>query len=238
MNLSLYFRVIRRFKFIVAVGFVLAVALAFASLAKVSFANGSPSVSYRQQETWQSTTRLFVTEKGFPWGKAVTPPSSGTDTGRLQGLAVLYAQLINGNPIQSEIYKRVSRRDLLSGASVTDPVTNTLLPMVDVIGVAHSASEATRVSQTGARLFQSFIAHQQASNHTRISKRVLLQAVYTSKPKVITGRKKTLAIAAFLAVMAAALGLAFILENVRPAVVAVEPAPEEEPAPADERNVA
>lgn len=245
MNLRLYFRVIRRFKFIVAVGFVLAVALAFASLAKVSFAGGSPSVLYRQQETWQSTTRLFVTEEGFPWGRSVTPASSATDSGRLQGLAVLYAQLINGNPIQSEIYKLVPRKDALSGASVTDPVTSTLLPMVDVVGTGHSASEATRVSQTGAKLFQTYIANQQASTDTPVSKRVVLQSVFTSKPKVITGRKKTLAIAAFLAVMAAALGLAFILENVRPAVVAVEPAPERpaaedepEDEPADERNVA
>lgn len=236
MNLRLYIRVLRRFRFVVAVGFVLAVALAVASMAKVSFAHG-PSLSYRQHETFQSTTRLFVTEKGFPWGESVTPRASSSDSGRLQGLAVLYAQLINGNPIQSEIYEFVPRGDLLSGSSVTDPVTGTLLPMVDVTGVAHSAAEATRVSQTGAHLFQSYIAHQQQTTHTAVGRRVLLQAVYTSKPKLITGRKKTLAIAAFLLVMAATFGLALILENLRPAVSAVEPALPERPAPA-ERNVA
>jgi hypothetical protein len=229
--------VIRRFRFVVAVGLILAVALAVASMAKVSFANGSPSFSYRQQQTFQSTTRLFVTEKGFPWGEAVTPPASSSDSGRLQGLAVLYAQLINGNPIQSEIYRSVPRGDLLSGASVQDPVTGTLLPMVDVTGIAHSAAEATRVSQTGARLFQSYIAHQQVTTGTPASKRVLLQAVYTSKAKLVTGRKKTLAIAAFLLVMVATIGLVFILENLRPAVAAVEPALRERPAQA-ERNVA
>ena len=222
MNLPLYFRVLRRFKFLVAVGFVLAVALALASMVRVSFAHG---VSYRQHETWQSTTRLFVTEKGFPWGQASTPSSSSAqDSGRLQGLAVLYAQLINGNPIQSEIYKFVPKGDLLAGASVTDPVTSTVQPSGRRSRNRATSSGATRVSETGARLFQHYIAGQQALNHTRTGNRVLLQSLYTTKPKLITGRKKTLAIAAFLAVMAATLGLAFLLENLRPAVSAVEPA--------------
>src|SRR4029077_20814574 len=100
-------------------------------MVRVSVAHGL-SASYRQHETWQSTTRLFVTEKGFPWGQASTPSSSSSaqDSGRLQGLAVLYAQLINGNPIQSEIYKFVPKGDLLAGASVTDPVTSTVQPLV------------------------------------------------------------------------------------------------------------
>lgn len=234
MNLQLYLRVLRRFKFLVVIGFVLAVALAMASMVRVSFAHG---LSYRQHETWQSTTRLFVTEKGFPWGQASTPSSTGQDSGRLQGLAVLYAQLINGNPIQSEIYRSVPRGDLLTGASVTDPVTGTVQPLVDVEGTAPTSSEATRVSQTGARLFQDYIAGQQALNNTRTDNRVLLQSLYSTKPKLITGRKKTLAIAAFLAVMAATLGLAFVLENLRPAVPAVESALPDRPARA-ERNVA
>ena len=150
---------------------------------------------------------------------------------------MLYAQLINGNPIQSEIYKFVPKGDLLAGASVTDPVTSTVQPLVDVVGTAPTSSGATRVSQTGARLFQHYIAGQQALNHTRTGNRVLLQSLYTTKPKLITGRKKTLAIAAFLVVMAATLGLAFLLENLRPAVSAVEPALPDRPAEA-ERNVA
>ena len=88
MNLRLYIRVLRRFKFVVAAGFVLAVVLAVASTVKVGFAHG-PSLSYRQQETFQSTTRLFVTEKGFPWGESVSPNPSSSDSGRLQGLSFL-----------------------------------------------------------------------------------------------------------------------------------------------------
>ena len=74
MDLNLYLRVLWRFRLIVVVGFVLAITVAFASVAKVG-ADGSLSISYRQQPTWQGTTRLFVTQQGFPWGRTVLPGS-------------------------------------------------------------------------------------------------------------------------------------------------------------------
>ena len=78
VDLNLYLRVLWRFRLIVAIGLVLAISLAFASLVKVGFAHGSLSLSYRQQPTWQSTTRLFVTQEGFPWGRSVFPTTSPT----------------------------------------------------------------------------------------------------------------------------------------------------------------
>jgi hypothetical protein len=72
MDLSLCFGVLWRFRLIVAAGFVLA------SFAKVGFAHGSLSISHRLQEAWQGTTRLFVTQQGFPWGRTVLPADSPT----------------------------------------------------------------------------------------------------------------------------------------------------------------
>jgi hypothetical protein len=238
VNLHLYLRVLRRFWLIVAIGFVLAVALAFASLVKVSYTHGSLSYSYRQQPTWQSTTRLFVTQVGFPWGRSVLPTSSPTpalttgnaapsglefaDPTRLEGLAVLYAQLINGDPIQSRIREIVPQHDALGAEAVTDPLTNSLLPLVDVIGLAHTRADAARLSQRGADLFRSYIAGQQSSAGIPLNQRVLLQVIST-KTKLIAGRKKTLAIVAFVAVMIATVGFAFVLENLRPRLYAFEP---------------
>jgi hypothetical protein len=251
VDLNLYSRVLWRFRFIVAIGLVLAVSLAFASMVKVSFADGSLSLSHRQQETWQATTRLFVTQKGFPWGRTVLPADSPTpvpptptsskpqfaDPTRLAFLAVYYAQLINGEPLQREIRKRVPPGTaqsvppgtLLSAAPVTDPATNSALALVDVMSLGHTRAQAARVSGAGASLFRSYIAHQQVSAGIPLNQRVLLQVV-SKKAALIEGRKKTLAIVAFLAVLIATIALTFVLENLRPRVQAVAPVTAAAPA--------
>ncbi len=236
--MGLYLRVLWRFRLLVAVGLVLAIALAFASLVRVGFSQGSVSLSYRQQPTWQSTTRLFVTQEGFPWGRSVFPttpaaaPPTGSsgpsglafaDPGRFAGLAVLYAQFINGDLIQRQIRKAVPQSHALSATAVTDPATNSALPLIDVMSLAHTPSEAVRVSRAGADLFRSYIAEQQASADIPANQRVLLQVVSTRAIEV-EGRKKTPALVAFLAVMIATVGLAFVLENLRPRSPAVAPA--------------
>ena len=215
MNLPLYLRILRRFWPVVAVGFVLALILAFATLAKVSYAHGSLSVSYRQQPTWQSTTRLLVTQKGSPWFRL--DPTTGSTP--LVGFATIYAQLINGKPIQQTVPPGAS----LGASSVTDPLTQTPLPFVDVVGRADTVAEAARVSQAGADRLRSYIREQQASSGVSLDQRVLLQQVST-QTRLTAGRKKTLGIVAFLAVMIATVGFVFVLENLRPAMSAAEPA--------------
>ena len=85
------------------------------------------------------------------------------------------------------------------------------------------------VSQEGANLFRSYIADQQASAGIPLKQRVLLQVVST-KAAVIKGRKKTLAIVAFLAVLIATIALTFVLENHRPRIQAVAPVTAAAPA--------
>jgi hypothetical protein len=234
VDLNLYFRVLWRFRLIVATGFLLATAIAFASVAKVGFANGSLSISHRQQATWQGATRLFVTQQGFPWGRTILPgdptsvPATSTSSGiqfadptRLASLSVYYAELINGDLIQRQIRKSVPAGSV-SAAAVTDPTTNIPLALVDVTSVAHTPAQAARVSQAGATLFRSYIAHQQTSAGIPPKQRVLLEVVST-KATLIAGRKKTLAIVAFMAVLIATIALAFVLENLRPRVQAVTP---------------
>src|SRR5947209_5049080 len=73
MDLRLYLRVIWRFRVIVGLGLVLACALSFFSYAKVSFKGGSPKISYRQAQTWQASSLVFLTQKGFPYGYTILP---------------------------------------------------------------------------------------------------------------------------------------------------------------------
>jgi hypothetical protein len=161
VNLPLYSRVLWLFRLVVVVGFVLALTLAFATVVKVSFAHGSLSVSYRQQPTWQSTTRLLVTQKGSPWARSLLPTPASTFPLR----AIIYAQLINGTPIQQGVPRGAS----LKASALTDPLTSTPLPLIDVAGRASTRAEAARVAQTGADRFRSYIRDQRLSEVSSIN---------------------------------------------------------------------
>jgi hypothetical protein len=98
------------------------------------------------------------------------------------------------------------------------------------MGRANTLAEAARVSQAGTDEFRSYIRDQQASKGVSLNQRVVLQVVST-QAQLVKGRKKTLAIVAFLAVMIATVGFAFVLENLRPGMYATEPATPERTVP-------
>jgi len=100
MDISLYGRVIWRFRWLVALGLILAIALSVLSIAKVS----SHGLSYRKHEIWQSSTTVLITQHGFIWGRSVVPPSqpgATTGPGWLSGLAELYAQFANSDQVKA-----------------------------------------------------------------------------------------------------------------------------------------
>ena len=66
---------------------------------------------------------------------------------------------------------------------------------------------------------------------------MLLQVVST-KAALIAGRKKTLAIVAFLAVLIATIALTFVLENLRPRIQAVAPTAPAPSVPTEPERVA
>ena len=73
MDLSLYGRVIWRFRWLVALGLILAIALSVLSIAKVS----SHGLSYRKHEIWQSSSTVLLTQHGFHLGARRRPSEPG-----------------------------------------------------------------------------------------------------------------------------------------------------------------
>jgi len=76
VDLRHFFSVLRRFWYIALVGFLLAVGLTFLSMFKV---DSHRNVTYRAKEQWVSYATLFVTQKGFPWGR-LPVDSTGAST--------------------------------------------------------------------------------------------------------------------------------------------------------------
>lgn len=226
MDISLYARVIWRFRFLVALGFVAACGLATLAVAQVDFKGGTPTLTYRKHELWMGSQKLLITQKGVPWGRLSLPTTSGNtqsssrsgqvfaDPSRLASLAPFYAQLANSAAIQ--------RFFPIGSVKATPVVDNStayanVLPILQFNAFAFTPQKAESLAQSAARLFKNYVTKQQASASIPQGQRVLLQPLTdTMPPLLVQPRKKSLAIVAFVTIMIATLGLAFILENLRP----------------------
>lgn len=230
MDLPLYFRVLWRFRLLVLGGFILAVGLAFLSLAKVTFVGLSPKVSYRKPQYWQSQVSILLTQKGFPWGRSVYPykptATSGVsttpfaDTGRFSSLTTYYSQVATSDAVSKLMLKQGPVRGRIGASPGFDEVSRTnSLPFVNVFATTTDKTSAIALANRTARAMQQVVSRQQAQAHIPAQQRVKLQ-VFTAaiSAKVVQPRKKTIPIVIFLTVMLAVMGLAFILENLRPRV--------------------
>lgn len=256
MDLGLYTRVLWRYRRIVASGFALAILLAVLSMARLSFERGLPQLEYRQSEQWASTSSIFVTQRGYPLGRAVYDqivrvrgaPQSGTvvprysDPSRFSNTALYYARLATSDRVR----RLIARKGPLNGqvtASVPTAPDNpaNMLPFVDITASAPNARAARSLSRRAMEALVAYNERQQNRFGIARSKRVVLEVV--NRPNAATlvaPRSKTRPVAIFLAVMLAAVALAFVLENMQqqafaPRAEIVEPAPAR---PADVRRSA
>ena len=223
MDLQLFFRVVWRFRVIVATGLVLAFALSFLAVFKI----GSHGLAYRKATLWSTKTELLITERGFPWGRATaagTVPGEQAlrlgiqfaDPNRFTSLAYLYATLVTSDPVRQLMLRSGSARGEVFASPVVQDGTVTL-PLVDVLTVDTSPRATIALNKRAVRAFKAYLTGQQQANEVPTPDRIVVQEVVTpTKTKVYRGPSKTLPILIFLAVGFVALALAFVLENLRP----------------------
>jgi hypothetical protein len=184
-------------------------------------------IKYRQAELWSSTTRLGVTQRGFPEGRlfagSATPEDAArlgipvADPNRFNTLAVLYAELATSDPV-----RRLMRRDgPILGKIIATPVVvgenRVMLPFLDVVAIATTPRRAVELAQRSASSLTTYIEKQQQANNVPTADRVVVEQIVRPKPpQIFQPRSKTMPIVVFLAVMLATVGLAFLLENLRP----------------------
>jgi hypothetical protein len=237
MDLQLLFRVVWRFKVVVLGGLVVATMLAVLSYARVSFDGGAPTLTYRANEQWESLSTIFVTSHGFPWGSAFDPNSqvilpNGTvqgipqlSTTRLSALASLYQEYATSDPI----YERLGRTGRIDGVLRTYPVfpggdsSATPLPMITMSAVSPTPAAAAALNHRWINAFLSYIEEQQRGAKIPFEKRAVLQVIRQPQPATLLApRKKTAPILVFVTVLTAFVGLAFVLENLRPRMRALQ----------------
>jgi capsular polysaccharide biosynthesis protein len=204
MDIRLFVDVVRRFKYLVAAGVVLACVAAFLSYVKV----GPHGFSYRQKEMYSSTARLLVT----------SPAANGQDPA---SLAVIYSQYATSDEVIQAAIRSSHVRGTLQGDSGYVNSTSTALPTVTVSGIAPNPVNASIIANAGVVALKRFVAQQQKDQGLPPGDRAYLSNLNDAIPltaTIVTPRSKTPPIFAFIVVLAATFGLVFALENLRPRV--------------------
>jgi hypothetical protein len=222
MNLDLYGRVLRRFWWLVVPGVLLGLLLALLAFVRV----GPDGIAYRQPEVWQSQTLLLLTQSGFPWGRSVLPSGESGSTPeygepyRFSSLTDLYSQFANSDEVRALMRQQGAPKTWkIVAAPMTPTLAGSTLPVIALSGQAQSANEAVAAAASGRRAFIAYVASQQQAAAIPKAERIDIQVLKRStRPVVVEPRKKTLPIIVFLSVLTATVGLAFVLENLRPRV--------------------
>jgi hypothetical protein len=224
VDLQLFARVLWRFRVLVALGLVLALGLALASTVHI----GRNGMSYRQNELWSSTVRLLVTQQGCPecrlYGQEPLPPgvappegSPVVDPARFNTLAIFYAEQATSDPVRQLMRREGPIRGKVIAAAARDDASGTLLPFIDLAAISTTPLGAVQLADRGARALQTYVQEQQRVNKVPAKDRVILQTnIQPRQVQLFQPRSKTMPIVIFLLVMGGIIGLAFLLENLRP----------------------
>jgi hypothetical protein len=213
MRLDLYFRVLWRFKFVVALGMVAALALTFLSVAR--FDLSTHKVTYRSSEQWTSYARIFVTERGFPYGAV---DANGGDPARFAANAILYSQLATSDAVTRLAFAGTKPPGTIQAAPVLASADSSdALPIVSIAATAASADTAKELARREMEGLIRYVGVEQERAAIPVGNRVVLQVILQPEHAELTkGRSKTLPIVVFLCAMLAVVGLAFVFENLRP----------------------
>jgi hypothetical protein len=237
MDLPLYIRVLWRFRLLVLPGLLVAIALAVLAYGKVSFGHGL-TITPRATPVFHVDALLLVTQKGFPWGQSQQPYVPGDvakgippvpvgDFSRMSGIEMIYSELADSDPVKARTRLKPTKTEKLftSPYAPASAPPGTVLPMVALSADAASPARASALINARIGAFRNYISSRQSDAHLSERKRVAVQVLRAGDPKTavaLSGKKKTLPVVVFLAVMIAVTGLAFMLENMRPRVRPVE----------------
>lgn len=246
MDLALYARVLWRFRPLIAGGIVLAVLLAILSVGTPTLRGGSVKLDYRQDEGWTSTSTIWVTQAGFPLGRSIydqyiqtgqlkdTPVSKFSDPQRFSGLATVFAALVSSDGVRNIMLRNGPINGFVGASQPTLPGNASIvLPFLDISATSTTPAGAKSLSTRASRGLIAYVKDEQDANRIADDKRVVLQVVRTAEPAVLSlPRSKTRPIVVLLATLMVVIGLAFLLENLRPRVRPVASESQSPPASA------
>jgi len=226
MDFPLYLRTAWRHKRVLAVGLFLSFMLAVL-------------MAMRAQPVWQAQTTIWVTQDGFPWGRAipnVTAPQLPTspnpnefgpptaDPNRFITLAILYSHLANGDPVKRILLKQGPINGKYVAAPVSSDDGNGYIPFIDFTALAGSKNGSVDLVLRATNGFRTYLEREQELNGITQQNRVQLPIVsYPDKAVIVAGKSLTRPIFVFLLAAIATLGMTLAVERIRPSAGARSP---------------
>jgi hypothetical protein len=222
VDLSRHVAVLWRFRLVTGIGVALAILLAVLAAYKPS-TNG---LEKRGASTYSSSSRLLVTQAGFPEGRVVlpTPPqgeqqSPGSvgfaDPARFMALADLYTKLILSDEVRRQIPERptAAQVDAQPIASVSGAP---ILPIIELKTKATSASAARELNLHTVTALRGLLKERQARNGIPVDERVQIGILNAPSRAVLTGSPThTASILALLLCLLGTVAVTHLLEAIR-----------------------
>jgi hypothetical protein len=229
MSLDRHIRVLWRYRAVTLGGVVLALALAFLAAFNVS-GNG---LERRGTETWSSSSRILVTQRGFPWGRVTLPAAADpnqalapttpsqdnrqeyADPTRFVNLAMLYSVISYSDQVRSKLPGNVS-----SGQIEALPLDATgggdILPVITLTTTSSSPSNATELNRLTFEGLKDLLVAEQEKASIPVKERVVLEPLNEpSAPLLVSGRAPTASVLALILALGMTLALVHVLEAIR-----------------------
>ena len=227
MNLRRHLNVLWRFRLIVAIGCALGVVLGVLAVFQVD----SSGLSWRAEQTWQSESKLYVTQPGFPDGRVVlgdtTQPANSpeaqasagqfADPGRFTNLAIIYSSFVQSDRVRAMVRPTPAPNQLTMTplpAAANSPLT---LPIATLTTTTNNAADAVNMNKSAIVALQEFLEDEQERNDISKDNRVRVEVLNPPRgATILIDRSKTPAIVAFILCLSGAVALAYCLDNLRP----------------------
>jgi hypothetical protein len=234
VDITQHLAVLSRWRKVILASLFLGVILAALFLIKVPPKDGK--VEWRRSEKWQSTSRILVTQSGFPWGRTTLPggansteltdPVTGkkvetdpnaqdyADPSRLSLLAIIYSFISQSNTIGD-----IGGRPLPPGGTVTAlPLNNSqagALPIIELTTTGYSKSAATALNTERTAALSAYLARQQNANEVPAGQRVKLAVLNKPEAKMVSSHGMALGFSLIFLAVAAGIAASYVLESLR-----------------------
>lgn len=228
MDVPKYLQILWSYKWLIAVGLLIAVAAAF--LAGFTLKDGQ--LVSRTDKSYTASTTVLVGSQNDPLfqaeipGQAVTEGVTPPVKQDLVNTAVVYAYLISGTDIQSTVEASVGPFTTADSVTAirrtTQPSGNEAfpgrlsLPILDIVGSSDDPARAEEISRAANSAFQSYVTAQQDATKVPADERVQLTTIKEAGAVAGVGSNPAIPIiVAGLGVFLVFVALAFVLYNAK-----------------------
>ncbi|NQX12430.1 hypothetical protein HQQ80_12390 [Microbacteriaceae bacterium VKM Ac-2855] len=229
MSVPLYLRVLWSYKWLLAVGLIVAVLAAMVA----GFTIKDGAIVSRAESTYRSSTTIllgggaknpYVAETP---GQAITEGTTAAQQADLTNTAVIYAYLVSGSATRASVEAIMGplgdteslsavRRTTQPAGDETQGSGRFVLPILSIVGTSTDPDRANEIAATATQVFQDNVKAQQDAAAIADNLRVTLTVTDTGDLAIADESNPVIPIALTgVGVFLAFIALAFILYNIR-----------------------